>query len=155
MKTIQKGFTLIGILAAIAIPAYQDYTIRAQVSEGLSLASPAKTAVAEFFLNRGVAPTNRAEAGMEAGETTTNGQYVSSLLVTNGTITIAYGQANANSEIQTDVLTLIPYTSADFSVVWYCGDSAATPLAGHTIMDGAAVGDTTLAAKYLPATCRG
>ena len=75
MTKLQKGFTLIelmivvaiiGILAAIAIPAYQDYTIRAQVSEGLNLAAAAKAAVAETFLNRGTAPANRTVAGMSA-----------------------------------------------------------------------------------------
>src|SRR5262245_21958022 len=73
MTKLQKGFTLIelmivvaiiGILAAIAIPAYQDYTIRAQVSEGMNLAAAAKAAVAETFLNRGVAPALRVNAGM-------------------------------------------------------------------------------------------
>ena len=72
MTKLQKGFTLIelmivvaiiGILAAIAIPAYQDYTIRAQVSEGLNLAAAAKAAVAESFLNTGEAPADRTEAG--------------------------------------------------------------------------------------------
>ena len=76
MTKLQKGFTLIelmivvaiiGILAAIAIPAYQDYTIRAQVSEGMNLAAAAKAAVAETFLNRGIGRrSNRTEAGMSA-----------------------------------------------------------------------------------------
>ena len=78
MKKVQQGFTLIelmivvaiiGILAAIAIPAYQDYTIRAQVSEGLSLAAGAKTAVAETFLNTGVPPGTRTIAGMSPNAT--------------------------------------------------------------------------------------
>ena len=85
---MQKGFTLIelmivvaiiGILAAIAIPAYQDYTIRAQVSEGMVLASAAKAAVAETYLNTGVAPANREEAGMSGDATDTFGKYVSSI----------------------------------------------------------------------------
>ena len=79
MKKLQKGFTLIelmivvaiiGILAAIAIPAYQDYTIRAQVSEGMNLAAAAKAAVAETFLNRGTAPADRTQAGMSANART-------------------------------------------------------------------------------------
>ena len=75
MKKVQQGFTLIelmivvaiiGILAAIAIPAYQDYTIRAQVTEGMNLAAAAKAAVSESFTNKGVAPANRTAAGMSA-----------------------------------------------------------------------------------------
>ena len=73
LKSIQKGFTLIelmivvaiiGILAAIAMPAYQDYTIRAQVSEGLTLAAAAKAAVAEFYANKGKWPSDNSAAGM-------------------------------------------------------------------------------------------
>ena len=91
MTKLQKGFTLIelmivvaiiGILAAIAIPAYQDYTIRAQVSEGLNLAAAAKAAVSESFLNRGVAPANRTVAGMSAAAADTAGKYVTAVLVT-------------------------------------------------------------------------
>ena len=105
MTKLQKGFTLIelmivvaiiGILAAIAIPAYQDYTIRAQVSEGMNLAAAAKAAVAESFLNRGSAPQNRRVAGMSQNATDTSGKYVLSVDVTAGTILITYGN-EANS----------------------------------------------------------
>ena len=97
---LQKGFTLIelmivvaiiGILAAIAIPAYQDYTIRAQVTEGMNLAAAAKAAVAEDFLNEGLPPTNRADAGMSANATDTTGKYVTGVNVANGVITVTYG----------------------------------------------------------------
>ena len=90
MTKLQKGFTLIelmivvaiiGILAAIAIPAYQDYTIRAQVTEGMNLAAAAKAAVAETFLNRGTAPANRTVAGMSANATDTVGKYVTGIAV--------------------------------------------------------------------------
>ena len=92
MRKMQQGFTLIelmivvaiiGILAAIAIPAYQDYTIRAQVSEGMNLAAAAKAAVAEDFLNEGAAPVDRTDAGMTANAADTQGKYVSQVQVDN------------------------------------------------------------------------
>src|SRR5262245_49575418 len=112
MTKIQKGFTLIelmivvaiiGILAAIAIPAYQDYTIRAQVSEGLNLAAAAKAAIAETYLNRGTAPATRTAAGMSANAVDTQGKYVSSVEVTNGVITVTYGNS-ANTAINAATL---------------------------------------------------
>lgn len=164
MTKLQKGFTLIelmivvaiiGILAAIAIPAYQDYTIRAQVSEGMNLAAAAKAAVAESFLNRGTAPANRTVAGMSAGATDTSGKYVTGVNVTNGTIIVTYGN-EANSQINTLTLEIVPYVTNDRSVAWRCG-GAIVP-AGTTIMTGAAYSGGTLAGanyvKYLPSACR-
>jgi type IV pilus assembly protein PilA len=165
MTKMQKGFTLIelmivvaiiGILAAIAIPAYQDYTIRAQVSEGMNLAAAAKAAVAETYLNRGTAPANRTAAGMSVNDTDTSGKYVSSVGVAMGTITITYGN-EANAQILGKTLELVPYVTPDQSVAWRCGD-AAVP-AATVVMPGPAVytGGTlkTLGLqRYLPAACR-
>ncbi len=158
MKTMQKGFTLIelmivvaiiGILAAIAIPAYQDYTIRAQVSEGLTLAAAAKAAVAESYLNTGAAPANREEAGMSDTATDTQGKYVAAVEVTNGVIEIEYGN-DVNADIDGGLVGLVPYLSDDNSVSWQCGYSTGT----GTIMTGAGSNTTDLEAKYLPASCR-
>jgi type IV pilus assembly protein PilA len=162
MTKLQKGFTLIelmivvaiiGILAAIAIPAYQDYTVRAQVSEGLNLAAAAKAAVAETFLNRGVAPANRTAAGMTANATDTSGKYVTQVQITNGRIDVTYGN-DANAAILSDTLTLTPYVTPDNSVAWRCANS--NQPAGTTIMNGTTHDAGTLAndARYLPAACR-
>jgi type IV pilus assembly protein PilA len=166
MTKLQKGFTLIelmivvaiiGILAAIAIPAYQDYTIRAQVSEGMNLAAAAKAAVAETFLNRGTAPANRTVAGMSANATDTNGKYVSSVNVTNGIITVTYGGTEVNAAILNQTLALTPYVTADNSVAWRCGGAgvpgtgAAMGNATHT---GGTLGNNASMNKYLPAACR-
>jgi type IV pilus assembly protein PilA len=132
MTKLQKGFTLIelmivvaiiGILAAIAIPAYQDYTVRAQVTEGMNLAAAAKAAVAESFLNRGTAPNNRTQAGMSINATDTTGKYVTQVEVAAGIITITYGN-EANQAINTLSLRLVPYVSLDNSVSWRCGGQA-------------------------------
>ncbi len=167
VKTLQKGFTLIelmivvaiiGILAAIAIPAYQDYTIRAQVSEGLSLAAAAKASVTESFNDSGEAPVNRAAAGMTATATDTSGKYVTGVEVEDGTITVTYGNA-ANAVLAGQTLALTPYESPDLSITWQCGRSTApvTPIELMGTAGGgntAAPGTTTVAAQHLSAACR-
>ena len=162
MKKVQQGFTLIelmivvaiiGILAAIAIPAYQDYTIRAQVTEGLNLAAAAKAAVSETWISTGAAPANRAAAGMSATLTDTNGKYVQSVDVQAGEILIVFGNS-ANAAIAGDTLILTPFATADNSVAWRCG-LANAPGSLSTIGNGSAtVANTTVLSQYLPASCR-
>ena len=132
MKKVQQGFTLIelmivvaiiGILAAIAIPAYQDYTIRAQVSEGINLASGAKAAIAEYFMDSGVLPGSNAEAGLEDAANI-SGNYVLSVTVgANGVVTVDYSGPEANAQLVGDLLTLTPTTNAG-SVQWECAAGA-------------------------------
>lgn len=160
MKKLQKGFTLIelmivvaiiGILAAIAIPAYQDYTIRAQVSEGLTLAAAAKAAIAETYMNTGEAPANRFAAGMSNNSDDTFGKYVSEIEVENGMIEITYDGDDVNATIAGNTVELIAYTTGDDSVTWQCG-YAAVPT-GATPM-GVNANNSDLESKYLPAACR-
>ena len=139
----QQGFTLIelmivvaiiGILAAIAIPAYQDYTIRAQVSEGLSLSAGAKAAVAEYYQDRGEWPANNDQAGVEAANAIT-GKYVATVTVEDNVITVEYGGNDVNTNIDGDSLTLTA-TDETGSVSWACAN-------GSGLED-----------KWLPAACR-
>jgi type IV pilus assembly protein PilA len=162
MKKIHQGFTLIelmivvaiiAILAAIAIPAYQDYTIRSQASEAMTLAAGAKTAVAETFAQTGKAPLNRTAAGMTATATDTAGQYVTGIDIGNGVITATYGK-NANTKITAKTVKLVPYISPDGSVAWRCNSATAGKQPAGVVMTGAADGNGTLPSNYAPSQCR-
>ncbi|ENW1083842.1 pilin, partial [Neisseria gonorrhoeae] len=128
MNTLQKGFTLIelmiviaivGILAAVALPAYQDYTARAQVSEAILLAEGQKSAVTEYYLNHGEWPKDNDSAGV-ASASTIKGKYVESVTVTNGVVTATMNSTGVNKEIKGKRLSLWARRQ-DGSVKWFCG----------------------------------
>jgi type IV pilus assembly protein PilA len=154
MKKIQQGFTLIelmiviaiiGILAAIAIPAYQDYTIRSQVSEGAVLADGVKTAMAEFYNNTGRWPLNNLSAGLEQSASIT-GKYVSTVNVgaASGKINVIYGTANSNKVLLNSALVFsgTAATTAG-SINWNCKSN-----------QGGTTPKTNIPNKYLPSSCR-
>jgi type IV pilus assembly protein PilA len=163
LKNVQKGFTLIelmivvaiiGILAAIAIPAYQDYVIRSQVSEGLAMASSLKASVSEFVADRGGWPDDVGDGNGDLGLTAPpSGKYVTGIEVDNGNLVIEFGnQANA-SNLAGKFLVLSPGLSANQDIIWVCGDATAPSSLASAAP--AAAQATDVAGKYLPSNCRG
>ena len=166
MVRTEKGFTLIelmivvaiiGILASLATSAYQTYSVRAQVTEGLNLAGNAKVPVVDSFLIRGEAPTNRTQAGMTPNATDTQGSYVSSVEIVDGRVDVTFGN-RANASIAGQTLSLTPYETVGTDVVWRCGNANAP--AGLNPMGTAGGGNvsayaaSTVDNRYLPASCR-
>jgi len=153
MRTLQKGFTLIelmivvaiiGILAAVALPAYQDYTIRAKMSEVMLAASACRTSITETYQTGGTAPT----ANGWGCETTAATRYTTQVITdVNGIISVTIG-SNINTAVNGQVVTLVPYVgtnAADSTNMmgsgvnkWICGGSG-----------------TTIPLKFLPSSCRG
>ena len=147
MKSVQKGFTLIelmivvaiiAILAAIAIPAYQNYLIRAQVSEGAVLASASETALAEYYQNTGKFPSTAASAGLPSNAASTTGKYVSGVdaVGTPGVIKATFGTSQVNTAINGEVIAFSAITHGG-TMAWSCASGA-----------------TTVPSKYLPTVCR-
>ncbi|MCL5898842.1 pilin [Neisseria meningitidis] len=161
MNTLQKGFTLIelmiviaivGILAAVALPAYQDYTARAQVSEAILLAEGQKSAVTEYYLNHGEWPGDNSSAGV-ASSSEIKGKYVEKVEVAKGVITATMLSSGVNKEIQGKKLSLWAKRQ-DGSVKWFCGQPV-TRAANNTADDAAAAAATKkIDTKHLPSTCR-
>lgn len=149
----QKGFTLIeamivvvilAILIALAVPAYQDYSTRAKVADGMALAAGAKTAVSETAASLGITTTSgltaisdNAAAGLDSTAANYNDEYVTSLAVANGVISITYTPGTTGLGSAGNVLTFNPTFNSAGNLVWQCGGTG-----------------TTIANKYLPENCR-
>jgi len=139
MKRAQQGFTLIelmivvaiiGILAAIAIPAYQDYAKRSHVTEGLSLAAAAKTAVSEYWATKGTLPSANGSVGLPSASSITGNAVRQVDIGTDGLITITY-----NTKVEDGKTLQLSPVTANGSIKWVCKNG-------------------TLSTKYLPASCR-
>lgn len=145
MRKNQQGFTLIelmivvaiiGILAAVAVPAYQDYTVRAKVTEGINVAAAAKASVADYWSTKNAFPADNAAAGL--GDATSYATtYVQSVTVTNGVIDIAFLAAIGSGVTDGQIIKFTPTATTAGVLEWSCTTGSDLP------------------SKFLPAQCRG
>lgn len=163
MRSAQQGFTLIelmivvaiiGILAAIAIPAYQNYMIRAQISEGLSLAGGVQTDVVQYYTEHGSWPTQLVGPTPALGYTSRpSSKYVMFIDVSNGTVIIKYGnQVNQTITVWNE-LDIRPRLDSNDDVIWVCGSAVAPPGLSDPAVP-ATPDNTSIPTRYLPVSCR-
>ena len=164
MKKHQSGFTLIelmivvaiiGILASLAVSAYQTYTVRAQIAEGINMAAGAKTPVIDAYNNTGEPPAGREESGMTVDPTDSRGKYVAEVDVVNGRVVVTFG-GDAHSDIFGETVSFTPYLTTGNLVIWRCG-FAPEPLNGNPLTGNgvtSAYVPPTVDSRYLPSTCR-
>ena len=161
MKQRQNGFTLIelmivvaiiGILASLAVSAYQTYTVRAQIAEAINMGAGAKSPVVDAYSQDGAAPADRVSAGMSAPPTDTRGMYVSQVEIVDGRVDVMMGN-RAHADVSGDIVSFTPYVTPSGGIVWRCA-AASPPGGGAVIMSGSAYRASTVLPRYLPSTCR-
>ncbi|MEX0976797.1 MAG: pilin [Woeseia sp.] len=145
---------IIGVLASLAVSAYQTYTVRSQVQEGIDFSSVVKVPIIHAYRYGGVPPADRTAAGMTSIASDTQGAYVSQVDVNNGRIDITFGN-DAHQDLFGDILSLTPYLTDGTTVNWRCGD--APPPAGSLLTGGGVTAvylAPTVEERYLPGACR-
>ncbi len=164
MKKHSAGFTLIelmivvaiiGILASMAVTAYQTYTVRAQIAEGINMAMGAKAPIVDAYNNTGAPPRDRAEAGMTPLATDTQGKFVSQVEIVDGRVDVTFGKS-AHQDIFGETMSVTPYMSLGGSIIWRCG-AAPAPAGAAAMTGGGVISDhqaPTVDTRYLPSTCR-